>query len=57
MEEVENRVERYGSNQVAHEKPIPWYIQLFKAFINLLYWFFKEFISSISFFFISMSKN
>lgn len=34
MEEVENRVERYGLNQVAHEKPTPWYIQLLKAFIN-----------------------
>lgn len=34
MNEVENRIEQYGLNQVEHEKPIPWYIQLFKAFIN-----------------------
>lgn len=34
MEEVENRVELYGLNQVAHEKQTPWFIQLFKAFIN-----------------------
>lgn len=34
MEEVEKKVEKYGLNQVAHEKPTPWYIQLFKAFIN-----------------------
>lgn len=34
MEDVENRAEKYGSNEVAHEKPAPWYIQLVKAFIN-----------------------
>ncbi|ABS33638.1 magnesium-translocating P-type ATPase [Clostridium botulinum] len=34
INEVENRIEQYGLNQVEHEKPIPWYVQLFKAFIN-----------------------
>lgn len=34
VEEVENRTEKYGLNQVVHKKPTPWYIQLFKAFIN-----------------------
>jgi Mg2+-importing ATPase len=34
MDAVEDKVEIYGLNQVAHEKPIPWYIQLFKSFNN-----------------------
>lgn len=33
-EEAGNRVEKYGLNQVEHEKPTPWYIQLVKGFIN-----------------------
>ena len=33
-EEVNNRIDTYGLNQIANEKPIPWYIQLIKAFIN-----------------------
>lgn len=32
--EAVNRLEKYGLNQVAHEKPTPWYIQLINAFIN-----------------------
>lgn len=34
IEEVESRAEIYGLNQVAHKKIAPWYIQLFKAFVN-----------------------
>ncbi|SFB31288.1 magnesium-translocating P-type ATPase [Clostridium frigidicarnis] len=34
MDKVDNRVEIYGLNQVTHEKPTPWYIQLFQSFIN-----------------------
>ncbi|MBU5437110.1 magnesium-translocating P-type ATPase [Tissierella sp. MSJ-40] len=33
-EEVNNRIDTYGLNQIANEKPIPWYVQLIKAFIN-----------------------
>ena len=33
-EEVENRYKEYGHNEVAHEKPSPWYIQFLHAFIN-----------------------
>ena len=32
--EAINRLEEYGLNQVAHEKPTPWYVQLINAFIN-----------------------
>ncbi|MDI9475301.1 MAG: magnesium-translocating P-type ATPase [Natronincolaceae bacterium] len=32
--EAVNRLEKYGLNQVAHEKPTPWYVQLINAFIN-----------------------
>jgi Mg2+-importing ATPase len=32
--DIEDRVEKYGLNQVAHEKPTPWFIELIKAFIN-----------------------
>ncbi len=32
--EAINRIEEYGLNQVAHEKPTPWYVQLISAFIN-----------------------
>ncbi len=32
--EAINRIEEYGLNQVAHEKPTPWYGQLISAFIN-----------------------
>ncbi|MFW5647621.1 MAG: magnesium-translocating P-type ATPase [Candidatus Alkaliphilus sp. MAG34] len=32
--EAVNRIEKYGLNQVAHERPTPWYIQLINAFIN-----------------------
>jgi P-type Mg2+ transporter len=33
-EEVERRRERFGRNEVAHEKPPPWYTQLRHAFAN-----------------------
>ena len=33
-EEAQDRLEMYGLNEIAHEKPAPWYIQLIKAFIN-----------------------
>ncbi len=33
-EEAENRIEKYGFNQVAHEKPVKWYMQLLKCFLN-----------------------
>ena len=33
-EEVERRFETYGLNELSHEKPSPWYIQLLKVFIN-----------------------
>jgi len=33
-EEVHHRVKTYGQNEIAHEKPSPWYVQLFKAFVN-----------------------
>jgi len=32
--DIEDRVEKYGLNQVAHERPTPWFIELIKAFIN-----------------------
>ncbi|GAA0123944.1 MAG: magnesium-translocating P-type ATPase [Clostridium argentinense] len=31
---IEDRVEKYGLNQIATEKPTPWFIELIKAFIN-----------------------
>ena len=34
QEEVERKLEIYGRNELAHEKPPRWYIQLTKAFIN-----------------------
>lgn len=30
------RLERYGLNAIAHEKPLPWYVQLLKTFQNPL---------------------
>lgn len=33
-EEQEKRIEKFGLNEVTHEKLSPWYIQLIKAFIN-----------------------
>src|ERR1035438_7910525 len=33
-EQVEERQERYGPNQVTHEKPPTWYLQLFHAFLT-----------------------
>jgi P-type Mg2+ transporter len=33
-EEVEKRIEQHGLNEVAHEKPPAWYMQLALAFIN-----------------------
>src|SRR5579862_4187371 len=33
-DEVERRREKFGRNEVAHEKPHPWYIQLAHAFAN-----------------------
>lgn len=32
--DVEMFSEQYGSNEISHEKPKPWYIQLIKAFEN-----------------------
>lgn len=34
INQVEKRREKWGLNQVEHEKPRPWYIQLIKAFMN-----------------------
>ena len=34
FEEVEERRERYGLNEVSHEKPPGWYVQLIHAFMN-----------------------
>ncbi len=33
-QEYNHRIKKYGANEIAHEKPSPWYIQLAKAFIN-----------------------
>jgi Mg2+-importing ATPase len=33
-EQVEERLERYGPNEVTHEKPPTWYFQLFHAFLT-----------------------
>src|SRR6202142_1067262 len=33
-EQVEERQEHYGANQVTHEKPPTWYLQLFHAFLT-----------------------
>src|ERR1700681_4128803 len=33
-EQVEERLERYGHNEVTHEKPPTWYQQLFHAFVT-----------------------
>jgi Mg2+-importing ATPase len=33
-EQVEERQERYGPNEVTHEKPPAWYVQLFHAFLT-----------------------
>lgn len=33
-EEANERIEKYGINEVTHEKQSPWYIQLIKSFIN-----------------------
>ena len=32
--DVESRREQYGANEFAHERPTPWFVQLFQAFIN-----------------------
>ncbi|HEX2985757.1 MAG TPA: magnesium-translocating P-type ATPase [Caproiciproducens sp.] len=32
--DVEVLSEQYGSNEITHEKPKPWYVQLVKAFVN-----------------------
>lgn len=34
IDQVEKRRKKWGSNQVEHEKPLPWYVQLIKAFID-----------------------
>lgn len=34
MDEGEKRIEEYGYNEVVHEKPTPWYLELIKSFIN-----------------------
>jgi P-type Mg2+ transporter len=33
-EQVEKRLEKYGPNEVTHEKPPAWYVQLFHAFLT-----------------------
>jgi Mg2+-importing ATPase len=33
-EQVEARLEQYGPNEVTHEKPPSWYVQLFHAFVT-----------------------
>jgi len=33
-EESEIRLEKYGKNEIKHEKTSPWYVQLLKSFIN-----------------------
>ena len=33
-EEAHDRLKHYGKNEIAHEKPPAWYIQLFKSFVN-----------------------
>ncbi len=33
-EEIENRLEQYGENEISHEKPESWYIQFLMAFVN-----------------------
>ncbi len=33
-EESELRLERYGKNEIEHEKPSSWYVQLLKSFVN-----------------------
>src|SRR5450759_1245255 len=33
-EQVEERLKRYGHNEVTHEKPPTWYFQLFHAFLT-----------------------
>jgi Mg2+-importing ATPase len=34
LEQVEQRLEQYGPNEVTHEKPPTWYVQLFHAFLT-----------------------
>ncbi len=34
QEQVEERLEKYGANEVTHEKPPTWYVQLFHAFLT-----------------------
>ncbi|MCX8194998.1 MAG: magnesium-translocating P-type ATPase [Candidatus Micrarchaeota archaeon] len=34
QEEADSRLRQYGKNEIAQEKPPPWYIQLISAFIN-----------------------
>lgn len=33
-DEALKRLEKYGSNEIVHERPTPWYIQLIKSFVN-----------------------
>jgi P-type Mg2+ transporter len=33
-EQVEERLEKYGPNEISHEKPPTWYVQLFHAFVT-----------------------
>lgn len=33
-EEAEQRLEMYGTNEIAHERTEPWFVQLIKAFVN-----------------------
>jgi Mg2+-importing ATPase len=33
-EQVEQRLEKYGPNEITHEKPPTWFVQLFHAFLT-----------------------
>ncbi|WP_448599805.1 magnesium-translocating P-type ATPase [Thermoleptolyngbya sp.] len=36
--DARDRLRKYGNNEVSHEKPPTWYVQLFKAFNNPFIW-------------------
>lgn len=33
-DDVKNRLDKFGLNEISHGKPAPWYVQLVKAFLN-----------------------
>ncbi|MCS6960011.1 MAG: magnesium-translocating P-type ATPase [Pseudanabaenaceae cyanobacterium SKYGB_i_bin29] len=47
-DEVRERLRKYGKNEVRHEKPPAWYMQLFKAFNNPFVWILVV-LASVSF--------